>query len=249
MWRLLNALAAFNARPPEDQTPTATRRYWGQIRRLAVEANAGLDDFLVRSIVVTPQTLDVGFRRVQIGATSVVEILPGFEDAPERWLEVFDQWDTVPPHINIPTAQGAVHIAFTEPVRSVLSEIKRLPGRRATGARAEAFILNPIAALGDDAAKVINVDQFIAARNRAGIQFEKFRPIILRDAASYPGDVGIDIDLPDGDTIRRMFMGARESKSSTPLRPTSATMPNSARWARNVLMTAVCCRMKRCRVR
>jgi len=210
VWRLLNALAAFDARPSEGQTPTATRRYWGQIRRLAVEANAVLDNFLVRSVVVTPEILDIGFRRVQIGGTPIVEILPGFEDAPERWLEVFDQWDTVPPHINIPTAQGAVHIAFTEPVRSVLSEIKRLPGRRATGARAEAFILNPIAALGDDAAKVINIDQFLAARDRAKIQFEKFRPVILRDAAAYPGDVGIDIDLPDGDTVRRMFTESRE---------------------------------------
>lgn len=210
VWRLLSALAIFDARPPEDRNPATTRRHWGQIRRLAVEANAVLDNFLVRSIAVTPETLDIGFRRVQIGGTSVVEIQPSFENAPERWLEVFDQWDKVPRYINIPTPQGAVHVTFTEPVRSVLREIKRLPGRRAAGARAEAFILNPIAALGDDAAKVIDVDQFTAARDRAGIQFEKFRPIILRDAAGYPGDVGIEIDLPDGDTVRKMFADTLE---------------------------------------
>ncbi|MEZ0219119.1 MAG: SNF2-related protein [Tardiphaga sp.] len=205
VWRLLAAIAAFDARPAEERTAVATRRHWGGIRRLAVEAEAILEGFLARSIVVTPETLDIEFRRIHVGKTSVVEIQPGFEGAPERWLEVFDQWETVPPHINIPTPQGAVHVAFTEPVRSVLREIKRLPGRRAAGARAEAFLLNPIAALGDDAAKVIDVDQFTAARERAEIQFEKFRPIILRDAAGYPGEVGIDIDLPDGNTIRRMF--------------------------------------------
>ncbi len=205
VWRLLVAVAAFDARPQQDRTAVTTRRHWGHIRRLAIEADAVLDDFLVRSIAVTPETLDIGFRRVHVGDMSVVEIQPGFEGSPERWLEVFDQWESVPPHINIPTPLGAVHVAFTEPVRSVLREIKRLPGRRAAGARAEAFLLNPISALGEDAAKVIDIDQFTAARDRAEIQFEKFRPIILRDAAGYPGEVGIEIDLPDGNTVDKMF--------------------------------------------
>jgi superfamily II DNA or RNA helicase len=205
VWRLLAAIATFDARPQQDRTAVTTRRHWGLIRRLSVEADAVLDDFLARSIVVTPETLDIEFRRVHVGETSVVEIQPGFEGAPERWLEAFDQWETVPPHINMPTPQGAVHVAFTEPVRSVLREIKRLPGRRAAGARAEAFLLNPLAALGDDAAKVIDIDQFTAARDRAEIQFERFRPIILRDTAGYPGEVGIEIDLPDGNTVRKMF--------------------------------------------
>lgn len=205
VWRLLAAIAAFDTRPQQDRTAVTTRRHWGQIRRLAVEADAVLDDFLARSIVVTPETLDIEFRRVLIGETSVVEIRPGFEGAPERWLEAFDQWEAIPPHINVPTPQGAVHVALTEPVRSVLREIKRLPGRRAAGARAEAFLINPIAALGDDAAKVIDIDQFTAARDRAEIQFERFRPIILRDAAGYPGEVGIEIDLPDGNIVRKMF--------------------------------------------
>src|SRR5207249_2178598 len=39
------------------------------------------------------------------------------------------------------------------------------------------------------------------------------------------------------------------SSSSTPLRPTAATIPYSARWARIALITAVCWRMKRWRVR
>ncbi len=39
------------------------------------------------------------------------------------------------------------------------------------------------------------------------------------------------------------------SSSSTPLRPTRATIPNSARWARIALITAVCWRIKRWRVR
>jgi hypothetical protein len=39
------------------------------------------------------------------------------------------------------------------------------------------------------------------------------------------------------------------SSSSTPRRPSGATIPNSSRWARIALITAVCWRMSRCRVR
>ncbi len=49
---------------------------------------------------------------------------------------------------------------------------------------------------------------------------------------------------------RASFASATTSSSrSTPPRPTGATIPNSARWARIELMRAVCWRIKRCRVR
>ena len=43
------------------------------------------------------------------------------------------------------------------------------------------------------------------------------------------------------------WIGDTASSSSTPLRPTGATIPNSARWARIALITAVCWRMNRWR--
>ena len=42
-------------------------------------------------------------------------------------------------------------------------------------------------------------------------------------------------------------IGDDPSSSSTPLRPTGATIPNSARWARMALITAVCWRINRWR--
>src|SRR5262249_19023642 len=152
------------ARTDAQRTPHDTRRRWGVVRRLAIDADAILDDFLVRSIVVTPQKLDVQFRRARVGNNSVVEIMPTFEGAPERWLEFFDKAPPVGEHLNTRTKAGAVHIGLTEPVRAVLREIKRLPGRRVAGVRAEAFVRNPFAALGDSAAEVIDADQFAAAR-------------------------------------------------------------------------------------
>jgi HJR/Mrr/RecB family endonuclease len=203
VWQLLDAIAAFDDRPTPERTPQQTRRRWGKIRRLALEADAVLDDFLVRSVVVTPETLDIEFRK--FGAGTNIEIIPSFAGAPARWLEAFDNASGVPEHFNISTPDGAVHVALSEPVRSILGQIKKLPGRRAAGQRAEAFLLNPIAALGDDAAQVIDPAQFQAAKERAGIEFERFRPRIVHNALGYPGDVGIEIDTPQGDATHRAF--------------------------------------------
>lgn len=210
VWKLLDAVDAFGSRPESDRHPAATRRHWGSIRRLAVEADAGLDDFLVRSIVLTPEKLDIDFRRAKLAGSTVVEITPGFEGAPDRWLEHFDRSHEVPEHFNIPTSDGAIHVALSEPVRWVLGEIKRLPGRRIAGPRAEAFLINPVAALGELATDVIDLDQFSMAKERAGIRFEKFRPAIMKDALNYPSEIGIDIDTLDGNTERRPFSSNEE---------------------------------------
>ncbi|MEQ1709863.1 MAG: hypothetical protein ABL908_00515 [Hyphomicrobium sp.] len=201
----MSAINVFAERNSGQRTPLATRQGWGAIRRLALEADAALDAFLVRSIVLTPDKLEIQFRKVKVGGTSVVEIMPGFDSAPERWLEFFDKAPSVPEHFNIPTQAGAVHIALTEPVRAVLREIKRLPGRRATGARAEAFLFNPFATLGDVSADVIDAEQFAAAKQSAGVSFERFRPFFDRDVTGYPGVVGIEIDTPRGELLRRAF--------------------------------------------
>jgi hypothetical protein len=195
----------FAERPVDERAPGPTRGHWGKIRRLAVEAGAHLDEFLVRSVVVTPEKLDIQFRKTRVAGSAVVEINPGFNGAPDRWLEFFDKTPSVPDHFNIPTKAGAVHVALSEPVRSVLREVKRLPGRRAAGARAEALILNPLAALGEHAAEAIDPDQFAEARKSAGIEFDRFRPFVVRDSLGYPAQVGLKIDTPRGDAFEQLF--------------------------------------------
>jgi hypothetical protein len=82
----------------------------------------------------------------------------------------------------------------TPQVRTVLQEIKRLPGRRVAGSRAEAFLLNPYATLGADAVAVIEEDQFEKAREDAGIHYERFSPTFVRDVGGYPTQVGLLIE-------------------------------------------------------
>ena len=182
----------------DDQTSSAIQfpiaAYWGQIRRLAIDAGARLDGFLFRNIVLTPEKLDIGLRANQAGGTRVVEIIPSFQGAPENWISEFDERPTIPELYNIPSQDGIIQVLISPPVKTVLDNIKRLPGRRVAGARAEAFLINPYAALGEAASETIDETQFLSAREQAGIHFERFVAHIKRDALSYPIEVGLQIE-------------------------------------------------------
>lgn len=132
-----------------------------------------------------------------------MEVIPGFDGCPAAWLDVFDRRSAVPDRYDLPTPEGIVHVLITAPVKTVLQEIKRMPGRRVAGTRGEAFITNPFAALGEDASKVIDAEQFERARADAGLCFERFTARIRRDAFGYPVEIGLQVetwrgaDIPD----------------------------------------------------
>lgn len=66
--------------PRTDTTPTIPS---DQDALLAREASRAITThFLARSVVVTPETLDIEFRK--FGAGTNVEIIPSFEGAPAR---------------------------------------------------------------------------------------------------------------------------------------------------------------------
>ena len=113
-WELCNAL---NRRPQESTGPAEKADnfvYWGLIRKLAIEAGAAMDDFLFRTVVLTPQHLKLDVRQLDLGGTKVVEIAPTFEDAPAEWLSIFDRRDSVPDFYNISVpGQGQLHVART----------------------------------------------------------------------------------------------------------------------------------------
>ena len=194
-WALFKAVVNFSRRPNEDRNDLAHRQAWGQIRKLAIEAGARLDDFLYRSVVLAPDKLEIGLRRSDaVGDDRVVEIEPSFSGAPADWLEVFDRSREVKDRYDIVTEEGIVQVLVTPKVRTVLQEVKRMPGRRVAGSRAQAFLLNPYAALGDDAVDVIVESQFEHAREVAGLTYERFTPTYERDASGYPHRVGLLIE-------------------------------------------------------
>lgn len=180
-WRLIQSVAHFHQRPADQRTPDSNQRHWAEIRREALAANALLSDFLHKTIVLTPDQLRLGLRKSDSGELKTVEVRPEFEESPPRWIELFDRFSTVQDRYEIPDGQGLAHVLISPEVKTVLSEIKRMPGRRASGERAEAFVRNPFALLGPDAVAVVDATAFEAERERAEITFQRFMPSIQRD--------------------------------------------------------------------
>lgn len=193
-YKTLEAVSSFHTRAPESRHAEAHKLAWSQIRRLATDARADLSDFLKKTMILTPDKLDLELRKVSFGDSSTLEVIPGFAGAPEAWLSRFDRSGQVQSHYEIPDGEGLTHIILTPEVQTVLKEIKRMPGRRVAGARAEAFVRNPIALLGTEAATVIVAEQFEAARDQAGIGFSRFTAQVLRDEQETPYAVSLLVE-------------------------------------------------------
>ena len=191
-----------------QRTAASNRFHWGRIRTLAVRANAGLDQFLADTVVLTPEKLLIRLADTDVAGSGVVEIQPWFAGAPETWLSCFDRAARVKDLYHIVTDQGLVEVVISPPVKSVLSAIKAMPGRRAAGAAAERFLHNPFAALGPDAVDVLDEGQFDDARREAGIEFERFVARVLMLAGEIV-EVGIIIERmgeQSGNSVYESFL-------------------------------------------
>lgn len=175
-WRSLESVKAYARLPVTEKTRERNFREWSRIRALAKQAGAVFDNFLDKTVVLTPEALEIRLHRTDVGHVPVVEVEPAFAEAPENWLAAFDKGQTVLPRYDLPTASGGiVHVVVEPGVQQVLSEIKGMPGRRIAGDRAQAFLRNPYAVLGAAATQVILPQQFERARAEAGVVFFGFR--------------------------------------------------------------------------
>lgn len=172
VFAVLLAVQAFYA--DSERSSQSNRRHWGKIRRLAMLAEARMDQFLADTIVLTPEKLHIKLSKTDVGEGSVVEVQPWFAGAPENWLVQFDTRRDVPESYRILREDQLIEVILTPPVRTVLRAIKKMPGRRVAGSFAERFLSNPYATLGDDADLVIDEEQFDEARYEAGIVFQRF---------------------------------------------------------------------------
>lgn len=193
VWSLIQRVRAFAQRGADQRTPDQQRRAWGEIRRLAVQSGAVLDDFLRRSVVITADRLKLDFRQANVSGTRLVEVVPSVDNVPVDWLDKFDRLDSIPQRYDLPTPEGIVQVIVSPEVRSVLEEIKRMPGRRVTGARAERFLSNPVAALGPEASAAVDPEQVEEAKASAGIDSVTFTARIERDAVGAISAIGIDL--------------------------------------------------------
>lgn len=72
VWTTLQHINAFQRRAATERTDLFHRRQWGIIRQAALAANVRLDDFLYRTVVITPEKLTIGLRHREVGGTRVV---------------------------------------------------------------------------------------------------------------------------------------------------------------------------------
>lgn len=168
-WQMAELVRDF-ARLQDNKTKEDNEQYWGKIRRFAQKAHARMDDFLCKTIVLSPEKLELNMRRNLLGEEAVVEIQPVFEDAPASWLSTFDKFNQVQDHYHIPLPDGGMaYVLVDDKVKQVLNEIKKMPGRRVSGKRAQTFLSNPYAQLGEEAAEVVSPESFERAKEQAEI--------------------------------------------------------------------------------
>jgi SNF2 family DNA or RNA helicase len=196
-WETLRTVAAFHQRKPGERSAEAHRVWWSRIRQHAKAAHAGLSHFLESTVVVTPEKLTIGLRKADYGSGKVVEVLPNFQGQPPGWLAAFDRFSRVQERYEVAHGEALTHVLITPEVQTVLTEIKRMPARRVTGERAEAFLRNPFASLGPDAGKVIDAAQFEQARAKAGIAFARFTAQLRQETPD--GGLQVLLQIEEGD--------------------------------------------------
>ena len=172
-WFLLQELFSFY-KSTESNTPQYTHKSWAKIRRLAQKCDARLDNFLVNTIVLSPEKLDIKLRKNSINEEVMIEVIPSFEDAPSNWIKVFDDYKDVLTKYDISDGGRLTQIILDDDVKNILKEIKSFPGRRLHSQKARSFLHNPYQALGENAEKIIPVEEFESSRDEAGIFFYRY---------------------------------------------------------------------------
>lgn len=185
VWELLQAVRALNAAQLEAPGETTNQLGWSNIRKLAKRAGAGMDGFLNKTVVVKPQSLKLNPRKRMVGTTPVIELDVAFDGQPSNWLASFDAYKQVQDSYRVPSEDGSVtHVLIEPEVKAVLESVHALPGRRVAGDEAVSLLRNPFSFIGDDAAKVVDSDEYQSALADEGIYFHRFHlePKLAEDA-------------------------------------------------------------------
>jgi len=169
-WSTVAEVAALRSRHASERVQHAQEFAWGRIRKIADRAQAlYASKYLETTLVLTPESLRLPLSKEETPFGRVLTVSPTFEDAPDGWLTAFDGFNSVQAHYDLTRGSGRVRVIISEPVRKVLEVIKReMPGRKVAGVKAEKFIHNPFAFLGESAHEVLKEEEFERDRAQAG---------------------------------------------------------------------------------
>ncbi|PXW22304.1 SNF2-related protein [Paraburkholderia caballeronis] len=169
-WATVSEVARFRTRSPNERNQHFHELAWGRIRRVADQAGALFaNPYLETTFVLTPETLRLPLLKDETPFGRVLTVSPTFDGAPDGWLTAFDGFNSVQLHYDLTRGAGRVRVVISEPVRKVLEVIKReMPGRKVAGSKAQKFVHNPFAFLGETAYEVLKEDEFERDRADAG---------------------------------------------------------------------------------
>ena len=156
-WLLWQCIIDFNRKTEAEHNYQSNLKSWGLIRAHAIAAHAKMDRFLQKTIVLTPEKLIL---KHEIRNNDVIEIIPEFDSSPVNWLDTFDKYKEVKDIYPISEGVYQTQVVISSQVKTVLREIKAMPGRRVSGFRARAFLENPFSLLGPDANNVIDIKKY-----------------------------------------------------------------------------------------
>lgn len=175
-WHLIDSLKQLRQQQSQQPGEAVNQMGWAKIRRQAKKACAKMDDYLTKTIVVRPESLQLKLREARIADTKVYEIEPTFEDQPVNWLQSFDRTQQVQDRYRVLGEDGELnHVILSPEVKEVLSSVHAITGRRVAGDDALSFIRNPYSWVGEDAGKVLDPDVYEKDLQEAGIYFYDFR--------------------------------------------------------------------------
>lgn len=170
-WELSRSIRQFSERRPDARSQHDNELGWGVIRTLADRAGALYRrPYLETTFVLTPQTLRLPLSKEQTPFGRVLTVEPSFEGVPPGWTKAFDGFNSVQSHYDFSSpGAGYIRVVVSEPVRKVLEVIKReMPARRVAGSKAERFVHNPWAFLGESAHEVLKEEDFSQDKSSAG---------------------------------------------------------------------------------
>ncbi|WP_269564325.1 type I Zorya anti-phage system protein ZorD [Kosakonia radicincitans] len=195
-WLLLSALQQFRDEQQHRAGENTNQLGWAKIRRLTKKAQAELDNYLAKTIVVKPESLRLKLRKATIHNTPVIEIEPSFDDQPTQWLNSFDNSKLVQDQYRVLGDDGSLsHVIISPEVKEVLSSVHSITGRRIAGDDAVSFIRNPYTFIGEDAASVIPPEQHEEALQDAHIFFHRFSVTpVLDDEAKRISSVSLVLE-------------------------------------------------------
>lgn len=175
-WQLLDALQQLRLQQRQTPGETVNQTSWAKIRRQAKKAGAKLDDYLAKTIVIRPESLQLKLRKSLVVDTPVLEIDPVFDEQPANWLQIFDRTQQVQDRYRVLGDDGVLnHVILSPEVKDVLTSVHAITGRRVAGDDALSFVRNPYTWIGEEASQVLDPDVYEQNLQDAGIYFYDFR--------------------------------------------------------------------------